>query len=137
MDKGPEHRSWNMSRVRSTDTGPEMTVRRLVHSMGYRYRLHGRDLPGKPDLVFGPRKKVIEVRGCYWHAHLRYDPACKRGRPPKSNNHYWGPKLERNVARDERNLRELQNLGFEVMVLWECELKDAAAIETKIRQFLG
>lgn len=125
-----------MSLIRSKDTGPEMLVRRLVHSMGYRYRLHRKDLPGKPDLVFGPRKKVIEVRGCYWHAHVRYDPACKRGRPAKSNTGYWGPKLERNIARDERNLHNLQNLGFQVLVLWECELNDAAATETRIREFL-
>lgn len=125
-----------MSLIRSKDTGPEMLVRRLVHSLGYRYRLHRKDLPGKPDLVFGPRKKIIEVRGCYWHAHVRYDPACKRGRPAKSNTEYWGPKLERNISRDERNLRELQELGFEVLILWECELKDLAATESRIRAFL-
>ena len=130
-------RSRNMSLIKSKDTGPEMTVRRLVHGMGYRYRLHRKDLPGKPDLVFGPRKKVIEVRGCYWHAHLRYDPACKRARPAKSNTDYWGPKLERNVARDEKNLRAIQDFGWQVLVLWECELKDGAELAEKIREFLG
>jgi DNA mismatch endonuclease (patch repair protein) len=125
-----------MALIKSKDTGPEMLVRRLVHSMGYRYRLHRKDLPGKPDLVFGPKKKVIQVHGCYWHAHLRYDPACKRGRPPKSNGGYWGPKLERNFARDQRNLQGLQDLGFEVLTLWECELKDLAATEARIRDFL-
>lgn len=136
MAETTEHRSRTMSRIRSKDTQPEMLVRRLVHSMGYRYRLHRKDLPGKPDLTFGPKRKIIEVRGCYWHAHLRYDPTCKRARPAKSNTEYWGPKLERNIARDERNLREMQNLGWEVLVLWECELKDATATEVKIRQFL-
>lgn len=129
-------RSRNMSAIRSVDTAPEMIVRRLVHGMGYRYRLHRKNLPGKPDIVFGPRKKVIEVRGCYWHAHLRYDPACKRARPSKSNTDYWGPKLERNIARDVRNFQALEDLGWSVLVLWECELKDLAGTEARIREFL-
>jgi len=125
-----------MSLIRSKDTGPEMLVRRLIHGMGYRYRLHRKDLPGKPDLAFGPRKKVIEVRGCYWHAHLRYDPTCRRARPAKTNTGYWAPKLERNIGRDERNIRDLQELGWEVLVLWECELKHEATVKERIITFL-
>ena len=142
MTKGPsgtpEHRSWNMSRIRSKNTKPEMAVRRLVHSMGYRYRLHRKDLPGKPDLVFGPTKKIIEVRGCYWHAHLRYDPGCREARSAsKSNTGYWGPKMDRNVARDVANLEALQALGWSVLVIWECELRDVASVEVRVRDFLS
>lgn len=133
-----EQRSRNMSRIRSKDTLPELKVRRLVHSLGYRYRLHRKDLPGKPDLVFGPRKKIIEVRGCYWHAHLRYEPSCREARSPsKSNTGYWGPKMDRNVERDTANLAKLRALGWDVMILWECELNDPHSIEERIRDFLG
>lgn len=138
MDKGPERRSWNMSRIRSTDTGPEMTVRRLVHAMGYRYRLHRKDLPGKPDITFGPRRKIIEVRGCYWHAHLRYDRTCWEARSEaKSNQTYWGPKMDRNVERDKRNLALLQTAGWQVLVIWECQLRDMEAVRSRIGDFLG
>ncbi len=127
-----------MSRIRSKDTAPELKVRQLVHSFGYRYRLHRKDLPGKPDLVFGPRKKIIEVRGCYWHAHLRYEPNCPEARSPaKSNTEYWGPKMDRNVARDVANLEKLQALGWEVLILWECELRDMQNVESRVRNFLG
>ncbi|NKM27884.1 very short patch repair endonuclease [Rhizobium laguerreae] len=136
-DATTSSRSRNMARIKSKDTGPELTVRRLVHSLGYRYRLHVRGLPGTPDLVFRSRKKVIFVHGCYWHAHLRYDPSCKRARPAKSNREYWGPKLERNVARDQANLSRLADDGWDVLVLWECELKDAANAALRITQFLG
>lgn len=126
-----------MSRIRSKDTAPEMKVRRLIHSLGYRYRLHRRDLPGKPDIVFAPRKKIIEVRGCYWHAHLRYEPACLEARSPaKSNTWYWGPKMDRNVARDTTNIAKLEALGWDVLILWECELRDMGAVECRIRDFL-
>jgi DNA mismatch endonuclease (patch repair protein) len=126
-----------MSRIRSTDTKPEMIVRRLVHSMGYRYRLHRKDLPGTPDLTFGPRRKIIEVRGCYWHAHIRYDPSCWEARSEaKSNTGYWGPKMDRNVTRDEMNIARLGALGWSVLVIWECELRDIATVKDRIMRFL-
>lgn len=138
MSEVSKQRSRNMSLIRSKDTGPEMLVRRLVHSMGYRYRLHRKDLPGKPDLVFGPRKKVIEVRGCYWHAHLRYDPKCWEARSEaKSNKAYWGPKMNRNVERDEKNLALLQADGWDVLVVWECQLRELGAVKEDIVRFLG
>ncbi|MGO6844813.1 very short patch repair endonuclease [Rhizobium ruizarguesonis] len=130
-------RSRNMAKIKSEDTGPELVVRRLVHSLGYRYRLHKKDLPGKPDLVFGRRRKVIFVHGCYWHVHLRYDPSCRRARPPKSNTQYWGPKLERNFERDRTHLSRLAAEGWKVLVLWECELKNTSDIEIQIKEFLG
>lgn len=127
-----------MSRIRSKDTKPEMVVRRLVHSLGYRYRLHRKDLPGKPDIVFGPRRQIIEVRGCYWHAHLRYDPTCWEARSEsKSNRAYWGPKMDRNVERDSRNLTLLEEAGWEVLVVWECELRNPEDLRLKIERFLG
>ncbi|MBY3589483.1 DNA mismatch endonuclease Vsr [Rhizobium bangladeshense] len=132
-----EQRRWMMSRIRSKNTAPEMKVRRLVHSLGYRYRLHRKDLPGRPDLVFGPRRKIIDVRGCYWHAHLRYDPTCREARSAaKSNTGYWGPKMDRNVARDAENLSKLQELGWQVLVIWECELRDMKDVEHRITDFL-
>ena len=112
-------RSRIMARVRSEDTGPEMLVRRTVHSLGYRFRLHRRDLPGKPDLVFPSRCKVIFVHGCFWHQHR-----CKRGnRVPSTRREYWVPKLRRNVSRDRRVVRELRKLGWEVLKVWECQTK--------------
>lgn len=127
-----------MSRIRAKDTKPEMVVRRLVHAMGYRYRLHRKDLPGKPDIVFGPRRKIVEVRGCYWHAHLRYDPTCREARSEaKSNKAYWEPKMDRNVERDRRNLDMLEAAGWEVLVVWECELRDVATVERRLASFLA
>ncbi|MFB2567266.1 very short patch repair endonuclease [Rhizobium sp. IMFF44] len=136
MQSPSAQRSRNMSLIRSKDTGPELRVRKLVHAMGFRYRLHRKDLPGKPDMVFGPRRRVILIHGCYWHAHLRYEPSCKRARPAKTNVEYWGPKLERNMARDQSNLRKLQDIGWQVLVLWECELKDDETLSARIRSFL-
>lgn len=137
MSETSEKRRKNMSQIKSKDTVPEMRVRRLVHSMGYRYRLHQNDLPGKPDLVFAGRRKVIEVRGCYWHAHLRYEPSCWEARSPaKSNTAYWGPKMDRNVSRDLDNVEKLKSLGWDVMVVWECELRQMTLVEQRIRSFL-
>lgn len=130
----PEERSERMSRVRSRDTKPEMTVRRLVHSMGYRYRLHRKDLPGTPDLAFPARKKAIFVHGCFWHGH-----DCRLGaRPPKSRQDFWLPKLEGNRARDERKRAALAERGWRSMVVWECEVKakDKAALMARIKEFL-
>lgn len=123
-----------MSRVRSKNTGPELAVRRLVHALGYRFRLHRRDLPGTPDLVFPGRRKVIFVHGCFWHRHP--DPDCKLARMPKSRQEFWGPKLEANRARDLRHEAALTDTGWGVMTIWECELRDAASLENRIRTFL-
>ncbi|NTE80181.1 DNA mismatch endonuclease Vsr [Agrobacterium tumefaciens] len=127
------HRSWVMSRVRSKDTKPEMIVRRLLHAMGYRYRLHGKNLPGKPDLVFAGRKKVVFVHGCYWHGH-----DCRRGaRVPARHQEYWIAKVARNKERDARNASSLEQAGWDVLTLWECELKDRDAMAAKLTKFLG
>jgi DNA mismatch endonuclease (patch repair protein) len=124
-----------MSAIRSVDMKPEMIVRSLVHRLGYRFRLHGRDLPGKSDLVFRSRRKVIFVHGCFWHQHHR--PSCKDGRPPKSNAEYWSPKLIRNVERDALNVQNLRAAGWKVLVLWECDaLKTGNALANRIVKFL-
>ena len=123
-----------MSRVRSRDTKPEMAVRQLVHSMGYRYRLSSKHLPYKPDLVFGPRKKAIFVHGCFWHQHP--DPECKLARLPKSRLEFWVPKLQKNRERDEEALRRLASLGWQSLVVWECELRDMDKIRKRITRFL-
>ena len=129
-----DERGERMGRVRGKDTGPEMAVRRMVHAMGYRYRLHRADLPGKPDLVFPARRKVVFVHGCFWHRHP--DPACKLARWPKSRLDFWRPKLEGNRARDEANRAKLRELGWEVFVAWECRLADKARMREEIRAFL-
>lgn len=130
----PAKRSERMSRVRGKDTGPELAVRRLVHRLGYRYRLHRSGLPGKPDLVFPGRRKVIFIHGCFWHRHP--DPACKLARLPKSRHEFWLPKLEGNRARDIRVEQELTALGWSVLAIWECQVKDAERLENMIRGFL-
>jgi DNA mismatch endonuclease (patch repair protein) len=122
-----------MRAVRSKNTKPEMLVRRLAHAMGFRFRLHRKDLPGSPDLVFPSRRRVILVHGCFWHGH-----GCKRGaRQPKDNADYWRTKIARNVARDERVLSELHALGWESLTLWECELRDRDALTARLRGFLS
>ena len=127
-----ERRSEIMGRVRGKDTGPEMTVRRLAHGLGYRYRLHARDLPGRPDLVFRPRRKVIFVHGCFWHRHK----GCALARMPKSREDFWREKLEGNAKRDARNERALRREGWGVMTVWECQLGDRDRLTTRIRRFL-
>lgn len=130
-----EQRSENMRRIKNRDTKPELVVRRLVHGLGYRYRLHRKDLPGKPDLAFGPRRKVIFVHGCFWHQH---DSAnCPDGRKPKSNIDYWGPKLSRNIKRDTENQKRLRELGWGVLVLWECETKNLELLKERLQGFLN
>lgn len=122
-----------MRAVRSCDTGPEMIVRRLIHRLGYRYRLHRKDLPGKPDLVFPSRWKVIFVHGCWWHGHR-----CARGnRIPKTNFDYWIGKIERNRTRDVKNGSALRAGGWDVLVLWECELRDTMRLEQQVTEYLG
>jgi DNA mismatch endonuclease, patch repair protein len=125
-------RSENMRAIRGKDTEPEVAVRSLVHKLGYRFRLHRRDLPGKPDLVFPVRRKVIFVHGCFWHAH-----ACKKGLVPNTNRGFWLPKLRRNRTRDKKNIEALTKLGWNVLVIWQCELKNCGAVRKRISQFLG
>lgn len=121
-----------MSLVKAKNTRPEMLIRRLVHGAGYRYRLHGAKLPGKPDLVFASRRKIIFVHGCFWHRHDR----CALARMPKSNQDFWMAKLEGNKERDATNYRKLHEMGWDVMVVWECELRDLSAILRRITRFL-
>jgi DNA mismatch endonuclease (patch repair protein) len=128
-----KQRSAVMRQVHSKGTKTEMVVRRTVHSMGYRYKLHSSELPGNPDLVFGRRNKVIFVHGCFWHQHT-----CRRGsRTPSSRRDYWMPKLERNKKRDIENQRRLHELGWDVLVIWECELQNKDALTVRIKNFLG
>ncbi|HEX3880109.1 MAG TPA: DNA mismatch endonuclease Vsr, partial [Bryobacteraceae bacterium] len=125
-------RSAVMKRVRSRDTQPEMAVRSMVHRMGFRYALHRRDLPGNPDMVFPSRQRIIFVHGCFWHGH-----SCRSGRNrPASNTDYWIAKLNRNVARDSSNRRRLRSLGWRMLVVWECELKDPERLRARIARFL-
>ena len=125
-------RSRIMRAVKSVDTGPEMIVRRMLHKLGYRYRLHRKDLPGKPDLVFPSRKAVIFVHGCFWHGH-----DCKRGaRTPKTNTQYWTDKIRRNVERDAQAIIDLKAAGWRVLVIWECELKDIDRLRSRSVAFL-
>lgn len=126
-------RSRIMAAVKSKDTTPELLIRRLVHSFGYRYRLHVRSLPGTPDLVFPRLRKIIEVNGCFWHMHN-----CGRCRIPSSRRDYWIAKIERNAARDKRTRRELGKLGWEVLVIWECQIQPSrkARLRRRIVAFL-
>jgi DNA mismatch endonuclease (patch repair protein) len=128
----PERRSENMRMIRSKDTSPELTVRRLVHGMGYRYRLHVASLPGKPDLVFPRLKKIVEIRGCFWHQH----PGCIDSHIPKSRADYWKPKLACNQSRDAANERHLRSEGWTTLVLWECEITHRHLLTKRIRRFL-
>ncbi len=121
-----------MALVRSKDMKPEMAVRRIAHAMGYRYRLHRKDLPRRPDLVFPARSKVIFVHGCFWHQHS----PCKNVREPKSNRDYWLPKLRRNVERDVENQERLSEIGWRALVLWECEVRSRNDTAHRIREFL-
>ena len=127
----PQRRSEIMSRIRSQGTKPEMSVRRLIYAMGFRYRLHARELPGKPDLVFRSRRKIIFVHGCFWHRH-----DCNLARLPKSRLQFWVEKLEKNRERDARVQEELAAAGWRFLVIWECELANSAAVESKVRGFL-
>jgi len=128
----PQRRSEIMACVRSKDTAPELVVRRLVHGMGYRFRLHRKDLPGCPDLVFRSRGKVIFVHGCFWHQHR----GCSRARTPSTNRQYWIAKIERNRSRDMTVGRQLRAAGWGVMVIWECELSDVKRLAKRAKAFL-
>jgi DNA mismatch endonuclease, patch repair protein len=125
-------RSRCMSLIRSKDTGPELVVRRLVHALGYRFRLHVRSLPGTPDVVLSRHRKIIEVRGCFWHMH-----ACGRRALPKTRPAYWRAKLLRNKARDSKTGRLLRRHGWKVLVVWECQTRDVVRLTTRITEFLS
>jgi DNA mismatch endonuclease (patch repair protein) len=131
----PERRSENMRHIKSKGMKPELAVRRLAHHLGYRYRLHRKDLPGKPDLVFGPARKAIFVHGCFWHGHDA--PDCRDGRVPRTNQDYWLPKLTRNKERDAESVAALEAAGWHVQVVWECETRDAEGLRTRLQAFLG
>jgi DNA mismatch endonuclease (patch repair protein) len=129
----PEQRSRNMAAIRSKDTCPEMAVRKLVHRLGFRYRLHRRDLPGTPDLVFRSRKKIIFVHGCFWHLH-----SCRRGQfTPATNAEFWRAKRERNVRRDRSNHKLLSKDGWTILTIWECQTRDERKMRERIEGFLS
>jgi len=123
-----------MALVHATDTKPEMKVRRALHRAGYRYRLHRKDLPGKPDLVFPARRAIVFVHGCFWHRHA--DPNCKLSRLPKSRLDFWIPKLTKNAERDAQAIKALERQGWRVLVVWECELKDIDQVVARIAEYL-
>lgn len=132
MNSPSELRSRTMRAVKGRDTTPELLVRRLLHGMGYRYRLHRSDLPGKPDIVFSSRNKIIFVHGCFWHGH-----DCKRGdRMPTTNADYWKTKISRNVERHSKQLKKLTADGWSTLTLWECELKNVKKLKKRLALFL-
>jgi len=122
-----------MQANKSWDTAPEMLVRRVLHNAGYRFRLHRKDLPGRPDLSFPARRAVIQVHGCFWHQHA----GCPKAHIPKSRKEYWVPKFARNIERDRDNERRLVELGWRVLVIWECELVDLDMVKRRAACFLG
>jgi DNA mismatch endonuclease (patch repair protein) len=133
MDRlSPKHRSWLMSRVKGRNTLPELVVRKLVHGLGFRFRLHGKSLPGKPDLVFASRKKAVFVHGCFWHRHA----GCKYATSPKTRRKYWNEKFVANVERDRRTVGKLRRAGWSVMTVWQCETKRPATLEKRLDRFL-
>lgn len=127
-----EKRSSIMSNIRSKNTSPEIQVRKLIFSMGYRYRLHRKDLPGCPDIVFPGRKKVIFIHGCFWHGHQN----CKASTLPETHKEFWKNKINSNQERDGKNINELENLNWKVLVVWQCEIKNISYIAEKINSFL-
>ncbi len=129
----PERRSWNMSRIRSRDTKPEVVVRSLLHGMGYRFRLHRRDLPGRPDIVLPKYKIAVFVNGCFWHRH----EGCRYAYFPKSRTDFWTAKFRDNVERDHRQREELRNLDWRVVTIWECETRDREHLQEQIVHRLG
>ncbi|RUZ79411.1 DNA mismatch endonuclease Vsr [Mesorhizobium sp. M7A.F.Ca.US.006.01.1.1] len=133
MDDVPDARRRLMANVRSADTKPEMVVRRIAHALGYRYRLHIRSLPGSPDLVFPGKRKVIFVHGCFWHRHH----GCSRTTFPKTREDYWNAKFSANIARDAAQATALLGLGWSVLTIWECEIRDLLALRQRISSFLS
>ena len=131
-NRTPESRSALMSRIGGKNTVPELAVRQLLHSLGYRFRLHRRDLPGTPDIVFPSRRKAIFINGCFWHAH-----GCRIGRPPKTKRRYWVPKLERNRERDRENGIDLRRLGWRSTTVWQCQIRNPQSLLRRLVSFLG
>ena len=131
----PEARRRTMAAIRGKHTRPEITVRRIAHALGYRFRLHRRDLPGRSDLAFPSRRKVVMMHGCFWHQHQ--DAACRAATMPRRRQEYWHPKLVANVARDARAIDGLTALGWQTLVIWECELRDTLAVANRLAAFLG
>lgn len=129
----PAQRSRNMARIRGKDTALEITVRRLLHALGYRFRIHVPTLPGKPDLAFSARKKAVFVHGCFWHSH----PGCVRATRPVSRAAFWAEKFEKNRERDARVQARLHAEGWQVLVIWECEVKERGTLEARLKDFLG
>jgi DNA mismatch endonuclease, patch repair protein len=125
-------RSWIMGRVKGRDTKPEMLVRSLIHRMGFRFRVHRRDLPGNPDIVLPRHRKVIFVHGCFWHGHR----GCPRSKRPTTNRPFWNRKLDGNLARDKRFRAELSRLGWKVLVIWQCETKVSDIVRKRLERFL-
>ncbi|MBB3149771.1 DNA mismatch endonuclease (patch repair protein) [Phyllobacterium trifolii] len=136
MDKlTPQRRSANMARIRSKNTRPELFIRRLLHSLGYRFRIHRSFLPGTPDIVFSKKKCVIFIHGCFWHQHS--DPLCKNSTVPKSRQQFWESKLNRNKERDAEHLEQILSLGWSALTVWECELGDVVSLTKRLITFLG
>ncbi len=127
----PERRSAIMANIHSADTVPEMELRRLLHALGYRFRLHRSDLPGKPEVVLPKHRAAILMHGCFWHGHT-----CKDGRRPGSNTDYWNKKLDRNSRRDKMNVSAMRRLGWRCMVVWECQLKNKERLMDRVTRFL-
>ena len=127
-----EHRSWNMSRIRSGDTKPERIVRSLLHGRGYRFRLHKKDLPGKPDIVLPKYKTVIFVHGCFWHRHK----GCKHASVPKTRQDFWQTKFNSNIARDKKVQKQLNSTGWKIVIIWECELSEIETLINKLEYHL-
>src|SRR5208337_1444766 len=128
----PEMRSWIMRQVRSKDTKPEVLVRKMAHAMGYRFRIHCRELPGCPDIVFPGHQSIIFVNGCFWHGH-----SCRRAKLPSSRQDYWIRKIEATKVRDRMHLRKLRSMGWQVLSIWECQLSDIDRTRRRISSFLG
>lgn len=129
----PEERRKHMQKIRSKDTQPELFVRRILHALGYRYRTHVAEIPGSPDIVFTKRRKIIYIHGCFWHAHA----SCKLSHIPKTRSDYWRKKLAKNAERDSRNIEAATKLGWECLILWECELSDRDEVQKRLIEFLG
>ena len=132
MDRiSKEHRSWNMSRIKSGNTKPEIVVRSLLHKLGYRFRLHRKDLPGKPDIVLPRYNSVVFVHGCFWHRHN----GCKKATVPKTKNIFWREKFKGNIERDIKVQEELQSMGWKILIIWECETSDIGSVTKIIGNF--
>src|SRR5258708_3184714 len=133
MDRlSPERRSWNMGRIQGKDTRPEILVRSILHRLGFRFRLHTKDLPGRPDIVLRKFRSIVFVHGCFWHRHI----GCKQCYSPKSNSAFWQAKFEGNIERDRRSTAALRAAGWRVIIVWECELKNLPKLASRLRRLL-